>query len=122
MNCPQSTRGSSYKYLERKGCQRALVRITHRHLKCFVPLTETFLVWDGRRTLADGRDALIALRDSTLHAEMRGPWNKSFGAEPMKNYEEQLIRRIIEFNSRLKEVCAKGTAQVDIAKWIGCFT
>ncbi|KAF8899774.1 cytochrome P450 [Gymnopilus junonius] len=83
-------------------------------------------LWDGRRFgnagNSKGYDTLIDLRDSVLHAELRGPWNKAFGAEPMKTYEELLIRRIVELNDRLKKACSRGTAQVDMAKWPSCFT
>lgn len=85
----------------------------------------SFLEWDGRSFGAGdlkGFDTLIAIRDTAIHAEMRAPWNKAFTAEPMKTYEELLVPRIIELNDRLRKVCSKGTAQVDIAKWLSCFT
>ncbi|KDR72623.1 hypothetical protein GALMADRAFT_757265 [Galerina marginata CBS 339.88] len=85
-------------------------------------------LWDGRRFAQAGDskdyDSIVDVRDSVIHTELRKPWNKAFSAEPMKDYEELLIERVVHLNRRLKEVCAageNGTGRIDIAKLISCF-
>ena len=79
-------------------------------------------MWDGRKGFADGKDALISARSTALHAEMRAPWNKAFSSEAIKIYEERLIQRVVELDTRLGKKCSQETAVIDIAKFISCFT
>ncbi|PPQ75940.1 hypothetical protein CVT26_006346, partial [Gymnopilus dilepis] len=79
-------------------------------------------MWDGRKGFADGKDALISARSTALHAEMRAPWNKAFSSEAIKIYEERLIQRVVELDTRLRKKCSQETAVIDIAKFISCFT
>ncbi|KAF8153962.1 cytochrome P450 [Crassisporium funariophilum] len=85
-------------------------------------------LWDGRRfaqtEAQKDYDNIVDLRDPDIHAQLRKPWNKAFTAEPMKDYEELLIPRVMQLISQLKEVCAKsnsGVGSVDMAKWVSCF-
>lgn len=86
-------------------------------------------VWDGRRFLKEGDsrgyDNLVDLRDSVLHTQLRKPWNKAFSIEAVKGYEELIVRRVIELNSLLKEVCTtseRGIGRVDMANWVNSFS
>ncbi|KAF8899781.1 cytochrome P450 [Gymnopilus junonius] len=71
---------------------------------------------------SNGLDSLISSRYTAVHAELRVQWNKAFSAEALRNYEELLIPRLVEFNNHLKKACGKGTAQLNIANWISRFT
>ena len=64
------------------------------------------------------------LRDSVLHAQLRKPWNRAFTAEPLKDYEQLVIRRVLELNALLEDVCninKGGIGRVNIAKWVNSF-
>ncbi|PPQ68715.1 hypothetical protein CVT26_003621, partial [Gymnopilus dilepis] len=85
-------------------------------------------LWDGRRFLKEadtrGYDNIVDLRDSVLHAQLRKPWNRAFTAEPLKDYEQLVIRRVVELNALLEDVCnlnKGGIGRVDIAKWVNSF-
>jgi cytochrome P450 len=87
-------------------------------------------VWSGRKfaqTKAQqeaGFDNIIDLQESSLHAQLRKPWNKAFSAEPLKGYEAALIRRIRQMNTQLRLITEEsndGVGKIDASKWICYF-
>jgi len=86
------------------------------------------LVWDGRRFAQGGNseyDSLIDVRDNSIHAQLRKPWNKALGGEPLKDYEGLLIGRVSELRDLLKAECVEGKDQVghvDISQWLSYFS
>jgi len=87
-------------------------------------------VWTGRKfaqTKAQqesGYDNIIDLQESSLHAQLRKPWNKALSPEPLKDYEAALIRRIRKMNTQLRlitEESKDGVGKIDVSKWICYF-
>ncbi|KAF5310744.1 hypothetical protein D9619_007782 [Psilocybe cf. subviscida] len=87
-------------------------------------------MWTGRKfaqTKAQqesGFDNIIDLQESSLHTQLRKPWNKAFSAEPLKGYEVALIRRIRQMNTQLRlitEESKDGVGKIDASKWICYF-
>jgi hypothetical protein len=85
-------------------------------------------VWDGRRYSQNNEEAkkpyrsLIDCRSTSTHALLRKPWSRSFMAEPLQDYEQLLLRRIVQLNNhmarRIGNASDGRTANVDIAKWL----
>lgn len=85
-------------------------------------------LWEGRRILSSPNfninNHMIGVRDLKRHAELRKPWNKAFGTEPMKDYEETLLTRVSILENCLQEICDAGeggVAQVDVKAWASFF-
>ncbi|KAJ3506926.1 hypothetical protein NMY22_g17093 [Coprinellus aureogranulatus] len=79
-------------------------------------------VWENRRVVtareSKGHRNLHAVRDIKLHAELRKPWNKSFGKEPLKDYEDSLFKNAAILVEQLHGLCEKGEVLIDGAKWL----
>lgn len=59
------------------------------------------------------------MRDSSLHAQLRKPWNQAFAAESLQEYQTQLLARVMQLNRILKEIVeisAGRVGHVDITK------
>ncbi|THU84459.1 high nitrogen upregulated cytochrome P450 monooxygenase 2 [Dendrothele bispora CBS 962.96] len=85
-------------------------------------------VWDGRRmTPRDHKQEynLILTRSTTRHAQLRKAWNKAFAADPLLDYKEILLEKILVLQSRLEDMCREnpeGKANVNMTKWIEYFS
>ncbi|KAF9564495.1 cytochrome P450 [Agrocybe pediades] len=85
-------------------------------------------IWDGRRFAQGGNsqyDSVIDVRDASIHAQVRRPWNKALGAEPIKDYESLLIERVTQLRDLLKAKCDETRdkiGKVDISQWISYFS
>lgn len=80
-------------------------------------------VWENRRVVTSrdskGHRNLHAVRDIKLHGELRKPWNKAFGKEPLKDYETALSKNVAIFVERLQALCHNGKeVKIDGAKWL----
>ncbi|KIJ55027.1 hypothetical protein M422DRAFT_24886 [Sphaerobolus stellatus SS14] len=84
-------------------------------------------MWDGRRlskqTLAQYN--LIGTRDKDQHALLRKTWNKAFGVEQLKDYEELVVKRVRLLAENLQKSCetsSDGTTAIDLGKKLGQFS
>ncbi|KAF5329713.1 hypothetical protein D9619_009153 [Psilocybe cf. subviscida] len=81
-------------------------------------------IWEARRlTPAKNRNDdnyLIGVRSLQRHAQLRKPWNRAFGAGPMKDYEAIMLRRAEQLVEHLQDACSANTV-VDIARWVNFF-
>ncbi|KAF9543833.1 high nitrogen upregulated cytochrome P450 monooxygenase 2 [Agrocybe pediades] len=86
-------------------------------------------LFDGRViTTTKDRDAsytLISTPDLQRHAQLRKPWNKAFGSEPMNDYAEILVEKANVLKEELMKRCQLSADQrghVDLAGWINFFS
>jgi hypothetical protein len=58
-----------------------------------------------------------------LHGELRKPWNKAFGKEPLKDYEIALVKNAAILVEQLQDVCRDGEeVLIDGAQWLSYFS
>lgn len=85
-------------------------------------------LWDGRRiTPAKNKQAvkdfkhnsLISNRDLARHAQLRKPWNRAFGSEPLQDYTESLTKEVANFVSQIE---SRLNQRLDMAQWISYFS
>ncbi|KAI0265869.1 high nitrogen upregulated cytochrome P450 monooxygenase 2 [Gloeopeniophorella convolvens] len=83
-------------------------------------------IWDNRRE----PDALIAIRDPTLHARARKPWDRGLSSRALKDYEPRIAKRANQLVERLEDIirregkrtgAKKPSAVVDMNAWLGYF-
>ncbi|TEB30402.1 cytochrome P450 67 [Coprinellus micaceus] len=84
-------------------------------------------VWENRRIVtardSRGHRSLHAVRDLKLHGELRKPWNKAFGKEPLKDYEIALVKNAAILVEQLQDVCRDGEeVLIDGAQWLSYFS
>lgn len=87
------------------------------------------LVFDGRViTTQKDRDSnftLISTPDVHRHVQLRKPWNKAFGSEPMNDYAEILVDKATQLSEQLMLRCQSSPdrrGHVDLAGWINFFS
>ena len=79
--------------------------------------TDILADWMGR-ILNPPIPSLIAIRDHTMHARRRRPWNRAFNTSALKEYEHIIAKRVSQLVGALEE--QKGV--VDLTLWLGYFT
>ncbi|KAI0265982.1 high nitrogen upregulated cytochrome P450 monooxygenase 2 [Gloeopeniophorella convolvens] len=84
-------------------------------------------MWDNRKE----SDALIAIRNPTLHAHARKPWDRGFSSRALKDYEPRIAKRVSQLEGRLEDMIRReegatgakaSSAVVDMNAWLGYFT
>ncbi|GJJ08845.1 hypothetical protein Clacol_003064 [Clathrus columnatus] len=82
-------------------------------------------MWHGRAYVpgvkAVSVPSLVGIRDISLHAKHRKPWNRAFGPAALKDYEDSLVVRGTELIEHLKAIIRKspdGVGHTDISMYI----
>ena len=75
-------------------------------------------MWDGRN-MYTSPPALIACRDSAMHAKRRRPWNRAFNTTALKEFQPTIVKRAHQL---VEGLAAKKGRVVDLAQWFSFFT